>query len=62
MLLQLGVAFPVVLEANHVVDMKTQVWAGAISAGIDGKPLTVILYPANPIIGLSPFGLILDFQ
>lgn len=53
-LLQLGVAFPVVLEANHVVDMRTQVWAGAIAAGIDGKPLTVISIPANPIIWPVP--------
>lgn len=38
---QLGVSFPVVLEANHVVNMATQVWAGAITAGCDGIPLTV---------------------
>ena len=39
--LQLGVSFPIVLEANHVVNMATQVWAGAITAGCDGVTLTV---------------------
>lgn len=34
--LQLGATFPVKLEAPHVVDVRRQVWAGAISHGADG--------------------------
>ena len=37
--LQLGTGFPLTLEAPHVVDMKRQVWAGAVSAGPDGSNL-----------------------
>ena len=38
-MLQLGTGFPLTLEAPHVVDMKRQVWAGAVSAGPDGSNL-----------------------
>ena len=38
---QLGVPFPIVLEAPHIINMDAQVWARAISAGPDGKPLIV---------------------
>lgn len=37
--LQLGASFPVKLEAPHVVDVRKQVWAGAISSGADGATL-----------------------
>ncbi|KAK9806231.1 hypothetical protein WJX72_006639 [[Myrmecia] bisecta] len=36
---ELGVAFPTRLEAPHVVDMRRQVWAGAIGSGPDGTVL-----------------------
>eukprot|EP00891_Asterochloris_glomerata_P003472 jgi/Astpho2/3472/e_gw1.00055.1.1_t len=36
---ELGTGFPLTLEAPHVVDMKRQVWAGAVSAGPDGSNL-----------------------
>ena len=39
LVLQLGTGFPLTLEAPHVVDMKRQVWAGAVSAGPDGGNL-----------------------
>ncbi len=38
--LQLGVNFPISLEANHVVSTG-QWWAGALETGSDGKTLTV---------------------
>ncbi len=38
-LLQLGASFPVKLEAPHVVDVRKQVWAGAIGSGADGATL-----------------------
>lgn len=37
--MQLGASFPVKLEAPHVVNVKKQVWAGAISHGADGSLL-----------------------
>ena len=38
-MLQLGASFPVKLEAPHVVDVRKQVWAGAIGRGVDGATL-----------------------
>ncbi len=38
-MLQLGASFPVKLEAPHVVDVRKQVWAGAIGRGADGATL-----------------------
>lgn len=38
-MLQLGTSFPVKLEAPHVVDVRKQVWAGAIGRGVDGATL-----------------------
>lgn len=35
----MGATFPVKLEAPHVVDVRKQVWAGAISNGADGTVL-----------------------
>ncbi|KAL0027241.1 hypothetical protein WJX77_006278 [Trebouxia sp. C0004] len=36
---ELGASFPVKLEAPHVVDVRKQVWAGAIGRGADGATL-----------------------
>ena len=43
LLRQLGVPFPIVLEAPHVINMDAQVWARAICQGADSKPLIVRL-------------------
>ncbi|KAH7387611.1 hypothetical protein KP509_16G032600 [Ceratopteris richardii] len=36
---ELGVNFEVSMEAPHVIDMKTQVWAGSIPKGLNSVPL-----------------------
>jgi len=38
---QLGVPFPIVLEAPHVINMDAQVWARAICQDVNSKPLIV---------------------
>lgn len=45
--MQLGATFPVKLEAPHVVDVRKQVWAGAISHGADGCMLQATYKHAN---------------
>ena len=49
---QLGVPFPIALEAPHVINMDAQVWARAICQGADGRPL--IVRASMPCAGVSP--------
>lgn len=44
---ELGVQFPIKLEAPHVINMKKQVWAGVISNSPSGMPLQVTYQHTN---------------
>jgi Fanconi anemia group J protein len=40
---ELGAAFPIRLEAPHVVNMRTQVWAGVVGQGVPGNAGTPLI-------------------